>query len=61
MLYSVWRDSDDRLLILDGTAAECGECLGIRRDSFYRLMKNPRSGYTIRKISSEQSKKESGR
>ena len=63
VLYSVWRNSDDQLLILDGTADECCKVLGITRQSFYRLVcakKNAGYGYayTIRKISREQSKRE---
>ena len=59
-LYSVWRNSDDRLLILDGTAEDCCSVMGITKHSFYRLMcascKDDR--YTIRKITKKQSKRE---
>ena len=59
-LYSVWRNRDDRLMILDGTAEQCAEILGIRKNSFYRIVygkgKNEGYGsaYTVRKTSVEQ-------
>ena len=60
VLYSVWRNSDDRLLILDGTMEQCCAVLGLRRDNFYRLVNSDKYGsrYTIRKISREESKRE---
>ena len=64
-LYSVWRNSDDRLLILDGTAEECAALLGINLKSFYRLVctkKNAGYGfaYTINKIDRRQAELEAG-
>ena len=63
-LYSVWRNSDDKLLILDGTADECGAKLGINRNSFYRLVCSVNKGYgsmyTIRKIRREEAEREAG-
>ena len=54
VLYSVWRNSDDRLMILDGTAETCAEILGIHVNTFYWLVsatRNTEHGiYTIRKI-----------
>lgn len=53
-LYSVWRNSDDKLLILDGTMEQCCKKMGIKRNTFYRLVNNDNkygSLYTIRKIS----------
>ena len=53
-LYSVWRNSDDELLILDGTAEECAAKLGINKNSFWRLAgstdSNYGNAYTITKI-----------
>lgn len=62
-LYSVWRNSDDRLMILDGTADECAKLLHINRNSFYRLVcstQNKGYGcvYTIRKMKSADVKRE---
>lgn len=51
-LYSVWRNSDDKLMILDGTAEECCEILGINKKTFYPLVcKSAGQGaqYAIRK------------
>ena len=64
VLYSVWRNSDDKLLILDGTADECCARLGINRNSFYRLVCSVNKGYgnvyTIRKIRREEAEREAG-
>ena len=53
-LYSVWRNSDDRLMILDGTASQCAAALNIREDSFRRLVsgkiENVGAAYTITKV-----------
>lgn len=37
-LYTVWRNSDDMLMILDGTAEDCAEVMKITRAFFYKLM-----------------------
>ena len=62
MLYSVWRNSDDQLLILDGTAEACADILGIHVNTFYWLVsmtKNAGHGiYTIRKIDRRTAEKE---
>lgn len=52
-LYSVWRNSDDQLLILDGTAAECCKLLHVTPNTFYGYISGHSAGrnYTIRKIS----------
>ena len=59
-LYSVWRNSDDRLIILDGTAEQCCSVMGITKNSFYKLMcaSYGDDKYTIRKITRKQSKRE---
>ena len=37
-LYSVWRNSDDTLLILDGTADECAKVMEVSRTTFYKII-----------------------
>lgn len=37
-LYSVWRNSDDMLMILDGTADQCAQIMGISRQTFYKIV-----------------------
>ena len=58
ILYSIWRNSDDRLIILDGTAEECSRLLNTTKKNFYILVcnsqKNENARYTIRKISRQQ-------
>ena len=51
-LYSIWRDSDDSLIILDGTADQCCELLGVRKETFYRYAcrSEEQKMYTIEKI-----------
>ena len=61
--YTVWRNSDDRLLILDGTADECCKLLHINKNSFYRLVCSNRNkgygaAYTITKAKRDQIKRE---
>jgi len=36
--YSVWRNEDDRLMILDGTASECAKRMGTTRQFFYVIV-----------------------
>lgn len=62
VLYSIWRNRDDKLLILDGSADECCALLGIPRKTFYEELS--RSGgngkkYTIKKILYEDAMRES--
>ena len=60
-LYSVWRNSDDKLMILDGTAEECAEIMNMSRQSFYKMvcMGGCNESWTILKSSREQIKAES--
>ena len=62
VLYSVWRNSDDRLMILDGTAEACADILGIHVNTFYWLVSMTRDAghgiYTIRKIDRRTAEKE---
>ena len=63
IVYSVWRNSDDLLLILDKSAKECAQILGIAEQSFRRIAGSPDkngygNAYTIRKARIEQVKRE---
>ena len=52
VLYSVWRNSDDELLILDGSVEQCCEAMGIKKSSFYAIIcrsNKPDSPYTVQK------------
>ena len=63
-VYSVWRNSDDKLLILDGTVQECCELLGITPQAVRRLAvrtnktRNDGGKYTVMKAKMEQVKRE---
>ena len=62
-LYSIWRNGDDRLMILDGTADECCKVLGIPKKTFYEeLSRTGGKGkkYTIKKIRYKDAMRESG-
>lgn len=50
-LYSVWRNRDDKLMILDGTADECAEAMGCTRQNFYRYCNENNHLWTIQKRS----------
>ena len=61
VLYSVWRNSDDRLLILDGTSDECARVLGITQRSFVERLSRTGGNskeYTVRKIRVEDAERE---
>lgn len=62
VLYSVWRNSDDSLLILDGTAEQCCRRLRIAKSSFYSLVcntgKQADAIYTITKSSMDEIERE---
>ena len=63
IVYSVWRNNDDQLLILDKPAKECSKILGITEQSFRRIAgSSDKNGYgnayTIRKARIEQVKRE---
>ena len=58
-LYSVWRNSDDRLLILDGTAEQCARIMGIKLGTFWRMTTNKHgNAYTVQKIKRCDAKRE---
>lgn len=59
-LYSIWKNSDDSLVILDGSAQQCADRLGVTLNSFYRIVcgASCKGTYTIQKISSDKAKRE---
>ena len=62
VLYSIYRNSDDALLVFDKSAEYCCEFLGITQRSFYERLS--RTGgdwekFTIRKIAYEDAMRES--
>lgn len=51
-LYSVWRNEDDSLVILDGTAVECAKAMGVTKNTFYILASDGGNAkWTIKKNS----------
>lgn len=55
-LYSLYRNSDDRLLALDITASECAKIMGMEYMSFFHFLSvhNGRNGkWTVIKTSLE--------
>ena len=53
--YSVWRNADDRLMILDGTSSECAERIGITRHAFYVMINSGGNQvWTVRKATLEE-------
>lgn len=55
-LYSVWRNSDDKLMILDGTVDEVCQLLGITKATLYT--KASRSSDTTKYTVIRSSRKE---
>lgn len=57
-LYSVWRNSDDCLLILDGTAEQCAEAMDVSLKSFFKYVSWPdyQAKFTIRKTEQKRKK-----
>ena len=58
ILYSVWNNRDDRLIILDGTADKCSEMLGITKDAFYHIVCRGSPNYTIIKARKREIERE---
>ena len=53
--YCVWRNDDkDTLIMLDGTADNCADAMGITRQAFYAYLSRPVKEWTI--IKSERIK-----
>jgi len=51
-LYSVWRNSDDKLMILDGNAEECAAAMGVTMATFRTFCNKGGNGdWTITKKS----------
>lgn len=42
--YTVYKNKNDELVIVDGTAKECAEAIGCSLDSFYTMVSNERTG-----------------
>lgn len=45
-LFSVYRNKDDKLIILDGTARECARAMGLSRTSSFYVILKVRGGQT---------------
>ena len=60
VLYSVWRNSDDQLIILDGTTEECCKVLGVEPKTFYRYacVSSDETPYSIRKVYKDELERE---
>ena len=61
VLYSIWRNEDDRLIIFDASAEQCCEILGITRRTFVEELSRTKGNgekYTIRKIRREDAERE---
>lgn len=55
LLYTVYRNADDRLMILDGSIHDCMRVLGIRKNTFYAYKcRQDRSPYTIIKSTQKE-------
>lgn len=63
VLYSVWNNFTDDVIIIDGTARECAAVMGIKECSFYSLVTRCMQGkchkwtFKKRKIKSAEGKK----
>ena len=59
-LYSVWRNSDDKLMILDGTAEEVCQLLGITRSTLYTkaVRTSDKTKYTVVRSTRKQIERE---
>lgn len=44
LLYTVYRNDTDELVILDGNAVECARAMGVSEKSFYSMVTRARSG-----------------
>ena len=52
-LYSVWRNSDDQLVVLDGTVDQCCEMMGISKQYFFHISNDrlkKTNTFTIKRI-----------
>ena len=53
MVYSIWNNKNDELIILDGTAEECAEAMGMTESTFRSIMTKVKQG-TIKKWTIKQ-------
>jgi hypothetical protein len=44
IVYSVWNNETDELIIVDGEARECAKAMGLAFSSFYSAVSKARSG-----------------
>lgn len=55
ILYTVYRKSDDKLMILDGTMPQCLQVLKIKKNTFYvYLQRGEKSPYIFYKSTREE-------
>lgn len=47
-VYTVWDNRTDELIILDGTAPQCAEAMGVALSSFYAALTKTKAGRTKR-------------
>ena len=43
-LYTIYKNKTDELVILDGTAKECADAMGIKFSSFYPIVRRSKMG-----------------
>ena len=48
VVYSVWNNKTDELVIIDGEARDCAKAMNLKLGSFYRAITSARNG-TIKK------------
>ena len=53
-LYSIWRNRDDRLIILDGTVEQCCAAMHIKLSTFRFITSRHCKTYTVRKITEQE-------
>jgi len=58
ILYSIWNNQNDQLIILDGTADQCSKMLGITKDAFYHIVCRGSPQYTIQKARKREIERE---
>ena len=44
VVYTVWNNKTDELVICDGTAPECAKAMGMTLGSFYSMICNEKTG-----------------
>ena len=54
IFYSVWRNSDDKIIAIDENAEDCARLMGITRQRFYALSSRPTKKWTIIKTEDDE-------